>query len=441
MRPSDEIENVVKKMSFKAGPEMDKDLWAETSKARNEFQKATLAPSQHNIWRTIMKSPLTKLATAAIVAIACLIGLSLWRGTESGIAMADVLARVEQVRAYSCKWSMKITCDGAPGKPYNYEVRATDLVSREHGTKSKWEGLDPNGGESTFEEQYFLPQEKTKIRIIPKQKKYERTELDDAWAEREQKFKDPRWMVKEILGCKYESMGKSTIDGIEVEGFQTTDPNYCRNYWTGLPRQIDAKIWVDVKTWLPARTEHDIMQHIKDNKIRTHIVTHDYRWDVPVDAAEFEPVIPDDYTRIAGTVVKWPALTEETAIQGLKLCVDLLGKYPEGTHFYSYQWPAFQKSNTPVAMRLQEEVKGLTEDEKDNRLMDAMLPMRSLDRFYAGLQYDKKDPAYYGKTVTPQDADKVLLRWKVSDNEYRVIFGDLRVKTVTAEELAELEKP
>ena len=53
---------------------------------------------------------------------------------------------------------------------------------------------------------------------------------------------------------------------------------------------------------------------------------------------------------------------------------------------------------------------------------------------------DGKRPAYYGMTVIPKDADKVLLRWKVSDNEYRVIFGDLRAKTVTAEALAELEK-
>jgi len=56
------------------------------------------------------------------------------------------------------------------------------------------------------------------------------------------------------------------------------------------------------------------------------------------------------------------------------------------------------------------------------------------------LQWDKKDRAYYGKTVTPKDADKVLVRWKVSDKEYRVIFGDLHAQTVTAEKLAELEK-
>ena len=79
MRPADKIENVVKKMSFKAGPEMDKDLWAEASKAQNEFHKTILAPSQHHIGRIIMKSPLVKFAIAAVLIIACLIGLSLWR--------------------------------------------------------------------------------------------------------------------------------------------------------------------------------------------------------------------------------------------------------------------------------------------------------------------------------------------------------------------------
>jgi hypothetical protein len=39
----------------------------------------------------------------------------------------------------------------------------------------------------------------------------------------------------------------------------------------------------------------------------------------------------------------------------------------------------------------------------------------------------------------PKAADKVLLRWKVSDNEYRVIYGDLHAGTVTPEKLAELE--
>ena len=49
------------------------------------------------------------------------------------------------------------------------------------------------------------------------------------------------------------------------------------------------------------------------------------------------------------------------------------------------------------------------------------------------------DVAYYGKTVGPQDTDKVLLRWKLDDGKYQVLFGDLRNETATAERLRALE--
>jgi hypothetical protein len=95
-------------------------------------------------------------------------------------------------------------------------------------------------------------------------------------------------------------------------------------------------------------------------------------------------------------------------------------------------------------MRLKEELKGLSEEDKTQRLSDATLPIRGLAEFYMTLGWGRKDPAYYpayyGKTVTPKDADKVLVRWKVSDSEYRVIFGDLHAESVTPEKLAELEK-
>ncbi|MBN1360716.1 MAG: hypothetical protein JW993_09000, partial [Sedimentisphaerales bacterium] len=51
-------------------------------------------------WRMTMKNPMTKFAAAAIVVLACLIGTFLWKGTGSGIALADVLTRLEQVTAY-----------------------------------------------------------------------------------------------------------------------------------------------------------------------------------------------------------------------------------------------------------------------------------------------------------------------------------------------------
>jgi hypothetical protein len=47
--------------------------------------------------------------------------------------------------------------------------------------------------------------------------------------------------------------------------------------------------------------------------------------------------------------------------------------------------------------------------------------------------------AYYGKAVGPCDKDKVLLRWKLSDGSYEVIYGDLRAEAVPFGRLRALE--
>ena len=57
---------------------------------------------------------------------------------------------------------------------------------------------------------------------------------------------------------------------------------------------------------------------------------------------------------------------------------------------------------------------------------------------------DQNDPDTYdyGDTIDegPDDAEAVLLRWKVSERQYRVIFGDLSAMEVTAEELGDPER-
>ena len=66
---------------------------------------------------------------------------------------------------------------------------------------------------------------------------------------------------------------------------------------------------------------------------------------------------------------------------------------------------------------------------------------KTIDGFDQILHLDTYNPdyVYYGKTVGPNDKDKVLLRWKLDDGRYEVIFGDLRAETVTAAELRALE--
>ena len=397
-------------------------------------------------WSNIMKSPLTKLAVAAAVIVACAIGLSLWRTTGSGIALADVLARMDQVKAFGCKGSIKMTGYAAPDKPYQWEVCYTILESQEYGLKVRREVPDPNGGKVLFGEAYFYPQKKIFIQIGHTEKKYTRTELDDAGVQGTQKefrrYSDPRGFLQEIMACKYESLGRSTVDGTDVEGFGTTDPN-CRGGASGVKNpQVDVKVWIDVKTRLPVRYESRTSGlDERGGKSSFDFVMHDFQWDIPVAAAEFEPpAVPDGYILLVEKALG--PVNEGTTIQALRQCVELLGKYPGSL---SVALPRglqveLEKSDSPAATRLKEDLKGLTEQEGVNRLMEAAKPLRYLFSFYVGLIDDRKDPAYFGTTVTGKDADEALLRWKVSDKEYRVIFGDLHAETVSPEKLAELEK-
>jgi len=58
---------------------------------------------------------------------------------------------------------------------------------------------------------------------------------------------------------------------------------------------------------------------------------------------------------------------------------------------------------------------------------------------YEYLLQQGKEAAYYGDSIDPADSNEVRMQWKLSDGNYRVIFGDLREKTITAEELVKLQ--
>jgi hypothetical protein len=248
-------------------------------------------------------------------------------------------------------------------------------------------------------------------------------------------------MLKKILECQYTDLGKTMLDGVEVQGFQTTDAAYG-----GGLGDVDVKVWVNMKTELPVRVD---MKFKMNEQMEMEGTLHDFQWDVPVSAAEFNPVIPADFTAGPGDGIKVPAMTEETALGGLKLCAEQAGKYPEGLDLMTLmQMPqSFKDSQTAAAQRIGKdlaEAKTAEErtkkmDEQVKEMIDAMMPLQALGGFYMTLVQEKKEPAYYGKVVKPSDVAQVLLRWKTAENEYRVIFGDLHAITVDADTLAKLE--
>jgi hypothetical protein len=399
------------------------------------------------LWRIIMKSKITKLAAAAAVFIACLICISVWRTTGSGIALGDVLTHMEQIKAYRYTGTMTFTGQENSGNSYHQEMRFNLLASQDNGAIIRRERIDPNGRSTLILEEYRYPQKKNVVvRIQHINKTYTREEpSDNNQIKMFNQDHDPASFLKGIMSCKHASIGRSTLDGVEVEVFGTTDPNYLgtASRIENLQFEQDGKVWIDVKKRLPVRCESLLKRlDANGNPMTNSVVLYDFRWDIPVTSAEFEPPpAPDGYLIVVDNLPG--PLTEEGIIQGLKQCVSLLGRYPYPENINMTPPRGIQlelnTSDSPAATKLKDELKVMTKQDRVNRLMEVGTPMRRIYRFCVGLLASNKDPGYYGKIITPKDADKVLMRWKVSENEYRVIYGDLHAESVTKEKLAELE--
>jgi len=208
----------------------------------------------------------------------------------------------------------------------------------------------------------------------------------------------------------------------------------------GMAKDVKIRLWVDVETWLPMRQELDVKVN---EQMQMQGVVYDYQWDIQVDASEFEPIIPEDFTAFPTDGMKMPSISEEAAIEGLRLFAEFAGKYPENLNMMTVmqELGKLKDSQSPAAEQFRQELEQAeSEEEKMAKIMDMFQPVQSLAMFYMTLVQDKNEPAYYGGSVSPEDTDAVLMRWKISDNEYRVIYGDLSAEDVAAGELAELEK-
>jgi len=105
MRPANDIEQIVRETRVETSPQIDEQVLAAAQAA---LEKS--APVKPNIWRTIMKSPITKFAAAAVIIIAALIGVNRFGGSIDGsgkvYAMSDVPRLFRKAKTLHIKsWS------------------------------------------------------------------------------------------------------------------------------------------------------------------------------------------------------------------------------------------------------------------------------------------------------------------------------------------------
>jgi outer membrane lipoprotein-sorting protein len=417
MRPAENVEKLIKKLRYSASTEMHDRVLGNILQALDKFEKQKPGATAPNTRRTIMKSPITKLATAAVIIIAVLMGLHVIG--PGSVALAEVLEHLERINAYAYK--MKMNMANVPGMPANRPVNLEMevVVAKDIGTLTT-----SHIGDSPVGETYVVLDEKAIVSIMPNQRQYMRIKLTDEIFEKMQKENgDPRALVKQFTENKYTELGRSIVDGTEVEGFESKDPNIVEN----ILGNVVGRIWVDTATKLPVRCEIEVSSDSGETMM--DMTVYGYEWDIEVAPESFVFTIPEDYKLVAEVDL---SADEQYHLEILGLFAELTGgKYPSELTVVK----VMEEFQNAMIMNFGHPMTEASQSETIQKIMS----LQMTGAFYTRLASEGKDPAYYGATVTAEFPHAVLMRWKNDNGTYKVIFGDLSVGEVTPEELEEME--
>lgn len=380
--------------------------------------------------------PFAKFIAAAAV-LAVVAALFLFNSSPSSVALADVYSRVQQAQAFLYRMTATIvTVNPVSNEPITQEMEGEMLISTEYGMRMDNHMTMPEQSQTMHQQMYILPREGRALMVMPEEKQYMRIEFtEDLFGRMRQQNNDPREIIKQMLSSKFEELGRSELDGVPVQGFRTTDAAYFGGAMGDGGGAVT--LWVDADTWLPVRLDMDVTM----GEMKMQATMHDYQWDVAVSPEDFNPALGEDYEEMAN--MKMPEMNEETAIAGLQKFHEIAGRYPEklGLMELMQDIQKAMVANPEYQKRIREMKQDGGELDKAgvDMLLGEMMPVQGLGMFYMTLVQDQKDPAYYGGTVEPGDANSVLLRWQIEGDRYRVIFGDLSAGEMTYEGLKAVE--
>jgi hypothetical protein len=294
MRPADNINELIKKLQLKASADLDRRVHDDISMTLAEPDKTKSAISQPKIRRTIMKSPIIKLAAAAVIIALVVLGLFEFIGTEntSGVVWAEVVRKVEASRGLIFRCT-----DLSPSNENEYSIAYTsprycrkDFYKDGQIIRTCYTDFTSS---DTFTLVDVFHMRKHSLTTTYKKSDYQLfLELHDDWT-------NPGFLVQMILSGEHSKLGQKTIEGVLCEGIETTDPT-CLG---PLPEQVnnlqvEFRLWVSSETGYPVLYESKMSGEYEGEVWELESVMDQFQWDVELDPDIFEPNIPPDYEEL-----------------------------------------------------------------------------------------------------------------------------------------------
>ena len=349
------------------------------------------------IRRKIMKSPITKIAAAAVIIIAVLIGLHYSGDSISitSVAYAEVVERLHNARTLTYTVETNTPIEGMP-------TMRMEIAFKEPGYMRM---TAPGGYVSVMD----YVQGKG-ISIIPQRKQFVEIEMSNLPNDPAQQQFEAIEKLRTLPDRADEELGTKEIDGRVLQGYRVVEEGLINT------------VWIDIQT-----RELVIVEMEFPNAPGMNGTMTDFQFDVELDDSLFSLTPPDGYTRLE-VRVDLSDITEQDLIEFLR------------------SWSTWTKDGTfpptinpaELAKLAMEMVKkgefGQGETTEQERLQHTIQMTRGLT-FLLNLPAES-NWRYAGEDVKFGDAETAIFWYRPEGSEtYRVIYGDLSVKDVAPENL------
>jgi len=338
--------------------------------------------------RTIMKSPMTRIAAVAAVVIVAALGIN-YIMTPS-VTWAQVIEPILNARTIA--FDMIIG-----GEESGLTMRDIVVGSRIRRTMSNMPNMTQVIDTDNAKLLGLDTQAKTAVYVDIKGDLGDRTRSYIEFV---------RQVIRQLQEGQVQELGEQTIDGQKAIGF------------VGKGQNEEVKIWADPRTALPIRIEAKIGQEFS-------FIMKNFQFDAAVDESLVSMDVPEGYT-LQKTNIDLGNATEQDFVESLRIWAEIIGDgtFPQaiGTESTMKAMPTLVQKLT--AMQVTEE-KGT---QIGMGFAKGMLFHQTLE--------SQGQWKYAGAGVKLGDAQTPIFWYQPKDSAtYRVIYGDLSVKDVAPENL------
>jgi len=368
---------------------LEKDVMNQVIREQNvRLKAATRATEALKIRRTIMKSPITRIAAVAAVIIVAALGINSIMAPS--VTWAQVIEPI--LNARTVVFDLILGTDD------------TGTVSHEIVVGSRMRRVMSNMPNMTM----IIDMDNAQLLALDTDAKTAvYADMEGELGDRTRSYiKFVRQIIGQLQDGQVEELGEQVIDGQKAIAF------------VGRGQNEEVRIWADPETAHPIRIEAEIGQEFS-------FIMKNFEFDAAVDESLMSMDVPDGYT-LQKTDLDLGNASEEDFVESLRIWAEIIGDgtFPEsiGTQSAMTQMPVLIQKVT--AMQVSEE-KGT---EIGMSFAKGMLFHQILEGQGAW--------NYAGAGVKLGDAKTAIFWYQPQGSAtYRVISGDLSVKDVAEENL------